>query len=142
MKLVVDASAALPWFVRTPHSDEALGLLREDAVVMAPDLVLPELANTAWKLARARRITGAHSRRLVAAAPGAFDRLVASSLLLDRAFALAAELEHAVYDCMYLALAQADGATLVTADKHLARKAGGVLGAGRLHVLGTRDPNL
>ena len=139
MRLVVDASAALPWFVQTPHSQEALDLLREDVAIMAPGLVLPELTNAAWKLVRAGRITAAHGRGLATAAPGAFDRLVASSLLLERAFTLAAELKHPVYDCMYLALAEIDRATLVTADKHLARKVSGTLGGRRVHLLGVSD---
>jgi len=137
LKLVVDASAALPWFVQTPHSREALGLLRENVAILAPDLILPELTNTAWKLVRAGRITVAHGRRLAAAAPGAFDRLVASSLLLERAFALAVELEHPAYDCMYIALAEMDRAMLVTADKHLARKVGATLSGQRLRLLRT-----
>lgn len=137
MKLVVDACAALPWFIQSPHSEEALGLLREDVAVIAPDLVLPELANAAWKLTQAGKITAHHGRRLVAAAPSAFDRLVVSSLLVDRAFALAEELEHPVYDCMYLALAEIEHATLVTADRHLARKLGASRRELRLRVLGT-----
>lgn len=45
------------------------------------------------------------------------ERLIASALMLALA------LEHKVPDCLYLALAERDGATLVTADRVLANLA-------------------
>lgn len=39
--------------------------------------------------------------------------------LAPRAAALARELDHPVYDCFYLALAEAEGAALITADRRL-----------------------
>ena len=38
-------------------------------------------------------------------------------ILMERAYALANELGHSVYDCLYLALAEQEAATLVTADR-------------------------
>jgi predicted nucleic acid-binding protein len=42
--------------------------------------------------------------------------------LLERAMRLAIALEHPAYDCMYLALAGAQGCDFVTADGVLSRK--------------------
>jgi predicted nucleic acid-binding protein len=42
-----------------------------------------------------------------------------SGPLLSRALTLAQRLRHPVYDCIYVALAQAEGATLITADQRL-----------------------
>jgi predicted nucleic acid-binding protein len=39
--------------------------------------------------------------------------------LASRAFEIAAELRHPVYDCFYLALAEREEASLVTADRRL-----------------------
>lgn len=42
--------------------------------------------------------------------------------LLPAAFRLAADRDHPVYDCVYLALAMREGIPLLTADLKLARK--------------------
>jgi len=56
----------------------------------------------------------------------ALDLLMGSGLdvrpsgpLVRRALVLAHRLKHPVYDCVYLALAQSEGAALVTADERL-----------------------
>ena len=43
--------------------------------------------------------------------------------LLDRAIALANEMNHPVYDCLYLALAERDGTLVVTYDQELLDRA-------------------
>ena len=48
--------------------------------------------------------------------------------LLPLAFRLAAERDHAVYDCIYVAMAIDMGKPLITADRKLARKFGGLPG--------------
>jgi len=54
----------------------------------------------------------------VRGSPAAFSALVGWRLSA-RAFALAHELDHPVYDCVYLALAEVEDARLVTADRRL-----------------------
>ncbi len=39
--------------------------------------------------------------------------------LANRALSLAIELQHPIYDCFYLALAQRENALLITADERL-----------------------
>jgi predicted nucleic acid-binding protein len=51
--------------------------------------------------------------------PKLFTELWPAVWLAGRAFEIAAELRHPVYDCLYVALAEREGATLVTADRHL-----------------------
>jgi predicted nucleic acid-binding protein len=56
-----------------------------------------------------------------------FDRLIATAELAPRAFSLGHRFDHALYDCFYIALAEAESATLVTDDTEvlaLARSAG------------------
>ena len=55
--LVVDASVALRWYVNGPGSASAVSLLTEDAVLVAPDLIVAEVCNSAWKLVKAGEIT-------------------------------------------------------------------------------------
>ena len=57
--------------------------------------------------------------------------VVASPGLITRAFAIAVELRHAVYDCVYLATAEQHVATLVTVDL-------GLLGVLEGHPLAAR----
>ena len=42
---------------------------------------------------------------------------------VTRAVQISGELDHPVYDCLYLACAEATGSTVVTADRRLANKA-------------------
>lgn len=53
------------------------------------------------------------------AAGAAFHELVSARMLADRAITL--DLRHPVYDCFYLALAEARGSRSVTADDCLLR---------------------
>ena len=119
MTIVVDASVAVKWVIPEELSDQAESLRGRAARLLAPDLLLPEAANALWKKLLRREITTSEAAQ-------AIDLLMASGLdlrpsgpLLGRALALARRLRHPVYDCIYVALAQAEGATLVTADQRL-----------------------
>lgn len=118
--LVVDSSVAAKWFLREPGTEEAEGLLAGSAPLVAPDLVLAEVANALWKNARrggAERFAPA-LRRL----PGLFARLFPMTGLEQDAFDLALRRNHPVYDCFYVALARRERAPLVTADARLAER--------------------
>jgi predicted nucleic acid-binding protein len=54
--------------------------------------------------------------------PRFFDALVSATGLAPRAVTIAGQLDHPVYDCLYLALAEAEGADFVTADIQLLGK--------------------
>ena len=105
--------------MEAPDSAAAIVLLEGDEPLLAPDLVVAEVANAAWKLARAGEISNEHGARIAAAVPAAFSALVGAARLSARAFVLAHELEHPVYDCLYLALAEIEDVRVVTADQRL-----------------------
>lgn len=115
---VVDASVVVKWFVDEPGSTEARALIARGDVLLAPSLVLAEVANTAWKLQRRGAITAEHATLLVDAVPRVLSHVVPMEDL-SGALAVALELDHAVYDAVYVALAEAEGAKLVTADTRL-----------------------
>jgi len=54
--------------------------------------------------------------------PRFFDALVGAADLAPRAVAIARELDHPVYDCLYVTLAEERRAKLVTADTRLLQK--------------------
>jgi predicted nucleic acid-binding protein len=119
MTFVVDASVAVKWVIPEVLSDQASSLRGRTDRLLAPDLLLPEAANALWKKLMRREITAREAAQ-------AIDLLMASGLdlrpsgpLLSRALTLARRSRHPVYDCLYVALAQAEGATLITADQRL-----------------------
>jgi predicted nucleic acid-binding protein len=119
MTLVVDASVALKWFVGEDGSDRAVELLNSGEPLIAPDLVLAEVCNAAWKSLRRREIDRAQFDEVATDVTQVFQRLVPLDRLIRPAAALARELDQPVYDCFYLALAEAENLSLVTADRRL-----------------------
>ena len=123
MKLTVDASIVVKWFVAEPLSEDARRLLSHRIELHAPDILLVEFANTIWKKVRLREIADprpywdelANLPEIVTLHPG--------EELVESAAQLATALDHPVYDCLYLACAEAAAAVLVTADRRFARKA-------------------
>lgn len=85
----------------------------------APDLVFGEVANALLRYVRAGRLAAAdadEAMRLILEVP---LRMVSLRSLAVDALALAREIGLSVYDATYVLLAQATGATLVTADRRL-----------------------
>ena len=62
MTLVIDASVACKWFFNEPLSAEARRLAASDATFVAPDMILVECANAAWRRVRDGTVTPAHAR--------------------------------------------------------------------------------
>ena len=116
MRLVVDSSVALKWYVEEPESDRAAALIGGD--LFAPDLILAEIANALWKKVQRGEIETAQSE-LVLPLLRSTVRLRSSSPLADAALEAALELCHPVYDCFFLVLARELDAQLVTADARL-----------------------
>ncbi len=122
MSWVVDASVAVKWIIPEMLSDEADHVRDGDDDVLAPDLLLVEVANALWRKTAAREISPRE-------AEAAFDLVSRSGIdlrpaapLLPRAMEMARRLGHPVYDCVYLALAEREHAAFVTADQRLLRR--------------------
>lgn len=121
MKYTVDASVALKWFVKEPLHDEAILLLEDSGQLTAPDLIVSEVMNIAWKKAIRGEIDHDQAYKIVAGIDQIFGSFYPSTTLADSALRIALTLNHPVYDCMYLACAEATGTVLVTADKQLGK---------------------
>lgn len=118
MTIVVDTSVAVKWFIRETGRERALRVL--DAPERhAPDLIVAEVGNVAWKKAIRGEVTGAQARFIGASVRRYFAVLHPSHALIDRAIDIALRLRHPIYDCLYLACAERAGALLVTADQRL-----------------------
>lgn len=72
-----------------------------------------------WRKVKNQEISAEQGQAIVANVPAIFDHIVPSSELAQRAFGLAVQFHHPVYDCLYLALAERESITLVTDDAKL-----------------------
>ena len=115
---IVDASVAVKWYVREAGSETALRLLAADAFeLVAPDIFLSEVVNALLRQEREGQLSAESLDAALADLHRTRPRLVPSSELMDRAAQFARALPHPIYDCLYLALAEAKQALLVTADQ-------------------------
>ncbi|MEI6110696.1 MAG: type II toxin-antitoxin system VapC family toxin [Cyanobium sp. ELA712] len=116
---VLDASAAVRLILADPAAADLAERVGGAALVLAPELMLSELANTLWKLQRADRLNDLDPQELLAEARELVDRLEPDRHLQAEAMALACHLNHPVYDCLYLALARREAASLISSDRRL-----------------------
>jgi predicted nucleic acid-binding protein len=117
---VIDANIAAKLLL--PESDSALAeqLATRGAVrLLAPDLIRVELAHVIAKQFRRRALTRAQAEATFDAAAYLPIQLRTSAPLLTAAMRIALETQCAVYDAVYVAVAVAQGAVLVTADLRL-----------------------
>jgi predicted nucleic acid-binding protein len=121
--VLVDASVAVQWFAREPGSEAAARLLSDPRPLVAPDMMPTEVANALWKKVRRGDMAIAELERSLVRLLGPALVLIPTLPVLPRAALLAVELDHPVYDCVYLSLAEGQRATLATADARLRRAA-------------------
>src|SRR5438552_2381324 len=124
MKYVVDSSVALKWVLPEADSVKAIRLRDEYKngihQLLAPDIFAPETANALASAERQGRIKTGQSDIFLHDILRAAPALHPAPPLLLRAMALAIATRRAVYDCIYPALAEAEGCELVTADDQFA----------------------
>lgn len=125
--VVLDASVAVRWVVDEAGSDEAAVLLERDVAWITPRLLLTEAASALRrKVADKALAPEAAAQSLDALLQAIADgviRLVEDERVIAPALLLAVSLQHKVPDCVYLALAEREGAGIATADDRLARLA-------------------
>src|ERR1017187_3026782 len=118
---VVDACVAVKWVVEEPGSEEARLLF--SARLEAPDVMLVECANILWKKAHLRELGERQVIERWDTLIGSPVALIPSGELLEAAFRLSLEIDHPVYDCLYIALAIRSSVPLVTDDRQLFKAA-------------------
>jgi predicted nucleic acid-binding protein len=117
--LVVDASVACKWFIAEAASDAAEALVAGGQMLLAPDLIVPEVCNVAWLKLRRGEIALGQATAMVEGLPDMLDELAPSAQLAARALEIARILAHPAYACFYLALAELRGTQMVTEDRRL-----------------------
>ena len=124
MSYVVDASVVVKWFIETERFfEEALGFLeRHRHELQALDLLLIETANAVRRKQSLEEIGLEQGPEILNAVRDYIVEFHPAVELVDRALEMAQALDHSVYDCIYLACAEAGGAIFVTDDDRFVRK--------------------
>jgi predicted nucleic acid-binding protein len=120
MPRVLDASAAVTLLINTQMRSRVQGVLRDD-VALAPAHIDAEVLSALRGLAAGGRLDAGHAGRAVALWARAPVRRWPTVGLLAMAWDLRETMS--AYDALYVALARAVRAPLVTADRRLARTA-------------------
>jgi predicted nucleic acid-binding protein len=126
-KLVLDASAVVRIIEGSPQAVAMGEALASADLVLAPELMLTEVANALWRLQRAGQLEGAGLQQRFERAVALVDHIEPDRTLQAEALALATHLDHPVYDCLYLVLARRGVAALLSADQRLLKLAARVL---------------
>jgi predicted nucleic acid-binding protein len=113
--IVVDASVVVKWVLE--EEDSALAEALANRTMTAPNLLLIECASALLRRARAGDLPFEAVSGKIHALRQAPVRLTPAEHHLDQAVALAVQMRHPVYDCLYLALALARGVPMVSADR-------------------------
>jgi predicted nucleic acid-binding protein len=114
---------AVKWIIAEERGDAADTLLAVDQTRYAPDLMLVEVANVLRSKLSKGQVSLSQARAGLQFVATAMTSLVPDRELVGRALDIAAELEHPVYDCMYIACAEREDTRLVTADTRLRKRA-------------------
>lgn len=123
--IVLDASVLIKWFIKETDTEIALrfkeNLLAEKENIAVPDLALYEILNV---LRFKRALTEKAIKTIL---PSFFELgleiIAPSPRILEESLHLSFITDLSIYDCIYLALANELGVTLITADKRIIRQA-------------------
>ncbi len=113
--LVIDASAAF----RLLLGNRLDPTIERNSELLAPDLIVSELLNAHWKTSRSGGLSPSAS-----AVVGFLKRIqiVPSLEYAPGAVQLSEQLDHPIYDCVYVAIARQKHLKLLTSDARLERK--------------------
>jgi predicted nucleic acid-binding protein len=121
--IILDASAVVDLLIKpAAETRELRARIRVAGIVYAPHLMDAEVTNTLRRRLLRGQIDEVSARRAVRRLTGMRVRWRPHRPLLGRALALRDQLT--AYDAIYVAMAEATGATLVTRDARLARVTG------------------
>jgi predicted nucleic acid-binding protein len=128
---VVDANIAAKWLLPAAGEgllDQANRLVaqhvRRELQLLAPDLIEAEIGTVLWKAVRRHRINQAEAENSLRRFAALAIQLVPTSDLLGQALQIAVACDRSFYDSLYVALALATKAELITADERMVNALG------------------
>lgn len=121
---VLDASVVVRWVSMEPGTAAAVALLKRPIRWVAPRLLLTEVAGALHRKTSEGRIRDVAATEALDVILSAVHRgeiqLAEDEQFMAAALVLATLMSHKVADCVYVALAEHEGAALATADRRLA----------------------
>ena len=123
--LIVDASVAIKWLVLEDMSDVAKELSGSGDDLVAPRLIMTEVANALARKTIQGMLSRQEARYHLDALPRFLPELMDIDALIEPAFENACALRHPIYDLIYLEAARTVDGQLVTADRRFVAKVAG-----------------
>lgn len=123
MNLIVDSSVAIKWHHIEEDSGHAEQLFKHS--LLAPELLLAEVANAGWKFVRRAEFESKQLEAMLNHCRRVITEWLPLNALTSRASQIAVRLDHPVYDAYYLAAAEQTGRPVVSADRRLLRRCAG-----------------
>ena len=119
--MIIDASVAFKWISNEEGSRAAFDLIGSETL-QAPILVLAEICDALWKKAMRDEIDSDVSFSAELETVGRLIDFVDERPFIGRALDIARAIKHPIYDCIYVAVAEALDQSLVSADRKFLTK--------------------
>lgn len=133
--IVVDASVVLKWFFPEDGTEEARSWVDRAVPLIAPDLIVPEVGNAVWRKQRQGEAAPEMVSSIMRETPNLLSKIVPTVEFGQDAAALAVSIDHPIYDCFYLTLAEEYDTLVLTADRRFISKLEGTRWANRIQRL-------
>jgi predicted nucleic acid-binding protein len=128
-RYVVGASVVIKWFIPEIHSEAAIRVRYSHYRLHVPALITLEIGNVVAKKIRRGELTRAEGGVILRELKHLPLQRHADERLFPAAYQLALDTQRSVYDCLYLALAEAIDGIMITADhKFYSSLTGGLYG--------------
>jgi predicted nucleic acid-binding protein len=117
-RYVIDASIAVKWIFEEEYYLEARRFLSSEIGYIAPDFMLNECTSAIYKKYSRHEIIEETAIQCIEKLLRFDDIKFYSTYLIQiKAFQIASQINHPIFDCFYLALAMQEQAIVVTADR-------------------------
>lgn len=133
---MLDASVAVKLVVEEPDSESAVAIIDAHADRVAPDLLTIEVASALAKKVRFAGLPRAAAEESLRSLAPFVTEFLETFDHLDRAMTLSVEMDHSLFDCIYLAAALDRDCAVVTADRKFANAAAAAGYVDRVRLLG------
>jgi len=128
-KALLDSGIISALFFKEEISERVEKIVETYEDLITVDLAIPELANVAWKRVQffkePKETIEVNLRKGIEFIVRACD-VISSREIYERAFEIAIRMEITVYDALFLAAAEKEGADFITSDSKLVEKLKGL----------------
>jgi len=119
MIVVLDASAAIKIIIQQDSTKALIDYLKKADWVIAPDIYVSEATNVFWKYHHFENLPLDTCENALSKTIALIDDFISTRDMHREAFSLSCQIQHPVYDSMYLVCARRHDGIIVSADKKL-----------------------